>query len=243
MKAYYTAEQIINEALVGIGDAERRNYQVAAMYFMRGYRDFALFNSVQFKESWLTINTQNRTVKLPEDCLHVDKLGLIINGEIFTFTESTDMPTPSDPLNSDLLSDRREDGNIVRIPTTGYGAKGSNLEYYFHVDMRKRRIILNRLFVDKTRLADSSEVLLRYVSNNVENLVEAIIDGDSANMLISYVEWKLISSRPDLYDRGYRAEKKMQFEEDERKYRLLSLPSVQELLDAMYETSGQGVRL
>lgn len=242
-RAYYIAKDIINEALAGIGDFQREYYMDASMQFMRGYRDFALFNSFEEKEAWLTVNMLNYTVKIPEDCLRVDEIGVSINGEIFTFTESKNMVSPSDPLDSQLLTDRNEDEAISRTPTSGYGTKGSNQEYYFKVNEAKRRIELNRLAVDKTRFADRTEVLLKYVSNDITDLNEARIGGDAANMLIAYVEWKVVASLPEKYDRFYRAEKKMDFEDAERKYRMLLMPSVQEMMDVIYETSSQNVRV
>lgn len=243
MKAYYSGAQIIDEALAGIGDFNREYRMDAAMHFMRGYRDFALFNSFQVKEVWLEVNALNYTVKMPEDCLRVDEIGVSIAGEIFTFTESSHMVSPSDATNRELLASRGEDENIVRTPSSGYGTKGANLEYYYKVDERKRRIILNRLSVDQTRFPNSTEVLLKYVSNDIDDLNEARIGGDAANMLITYVEWKVVQALPEKFNRFYRADKKLDFEEAEAKYRILLIPSVQEMMDVIYETSSQNVRL
>lgn len=242
-KAYYTGKQVINEALVGIRDMGRENYALGAMFFMKGYRDFSLFNINQMKESWETINTLNRTIALPEDCMRVEEVGVSINREIFTFTKSDDMISPSDPIDSQLLTARDENDSMNRSPVSGYGTKGANMEYYYKVDYKKRRIVLNRLAVDTTRFADRTEALLRFVSNDVDDLNEARVNGDAANMLISYVEWKLVASRPDKYDRFYRAEKRDEFELNEAKYRLLLIPSINEMLDVMYETSSQNVRI
>ena len=243
MKGYYTGNQIIDEALAGVGDVDRTNYMNAAMYFMRGYRDFQLFDAFQEKEAWKTIDTNTNTIKIPDDCIRVWKVGVNVSGEFFTFTESHDMVLPSDPIDGQLFTDRNETDVISRSPQSGYGAKGVNLEYYFKVDELKRRIHLNRAAVDKTRFADRTEVLLKYISNNLDDLDKARVGMDAANMLIAFVEWKLVSSRPDKYDARYRMEKKVEYEETESRYRVLLIPDVGEMLDTIYETSGQNLRI
>jgi hypothetical protein len=170
-------------------------------------------------------------------------VGVSIGREIFTFTESKDMVSPSDATDRELLSSRDESDNIVRSPIDGYGAKGRNQEYYFKVEENKRRIVLNRLAVDKTRFADRDEVLLRYVSNDIDDLNEARISGQAANMLIAYIEWKVTQALPDKFDRFYRNEKKVDFEEAESRYRMLLIPDVGEMMDIVYETASQNVRI
>lgn len=243
MKAYYTAKQVINEALAGVGDFQREYYAEAAMYFMRGYRDFALFNSFQLKSAWLSINALNRTVKIPEDCLRVESVGVSINGEFFSFTESEDMVKPSDPLDSQLLSDRNESDEINRSPRSGYGTKSTNMEYYYKVDESNRRILLNRIAVDKTRFADRTEVLVKFVSNNIDDLNTAVIDGSAANMLIAFVEWKMAEALREKFNRFDRADKKLNFEEAESRFRLLLIPSIDEMMDVIYESAGQNARI
>lgn len=242
-KGYYTATQIIDEALLGIHNTDRSWYLEGAMYFMRGYRDYQLFDAFQEKERWVEINALNNTVQLPDDLVRLNEVGININGELFSFTEATNMVKPSDALDSTLDALRNEDDKIDRTPSVGYGAKAQNVEYYYKVDEAERRVILNRVAIDKSRYADRSEVLLRYISNDLDDLEKARVNGDAANLLISYIEWRLVASRPDKFDARYRAEKKAEFDRSETRYRTLLLPSVQEMLDAMYEKSGQNVRL
>lgn len=242
-KGYYTASQIIDEALLGVQDDSRNGYLEAAMYFMRGYRDFQLFDAFQEKEKWVEINALNNTVQIPEDLVRFNEIGISISGEFFSFTEAQEMVRPSDALESGLLSDRNEGQTIDRTPSVGYGAKGQNVEYYYKFYEAERRIVLNRLAVDKTRFADRSEVLIKYISNEIDDLEKAKVSGDAANMLIAFIEWKMVASRPDKYDARYRMEKQQEFDRNETRYRTLLLPSVQEMLDAMYEQSGQNVRL
>lgn len=241
-KGYYLANQIVDEALAGIGDFNRKNYMEAAMYFMRGYRDFQLFDAFQEKEQWITINTSVNTVAMPDDLIRETEVGVNIRGEFFSFTRSDDMVSPSDPIDGQLFTARNEGDSIDRSPQAGYGAKGLNLEYYYKPDYNKRRIVLNRASVDTVRFADRTEVLVKFISNDVDDLDTTRIGMDAANMLISFIEWKMVAARPKDYPLGYADRKQAEYDRNESRYRILLLPNVDELLDTIYETSSQNIR-
>jgi hypothetical protein len=239
---FRTANQIINESLASVRDFDRKYYNEAAMYFDRGYREFKLFNDSSFKESWETITAIN-TVNYPKDAIRLLSVGVVSDGEMFTFTRSDDMVAPiTSPIDSFLDSDRGEDDTLRRVPQIGYGAKSVNVEYYYFDDRKKRRIVLGRAAVDVSRFAARGEVLVRYVANEVDNLDALHIPDDASNLLIAYIEYKLVESRPDKYDRGYMAEKKQNYREEVRRYEALELPSLQDMIDVIYETSGQTPR-
>lgn len=243
MKGFYTANQIIDESLAGVQDFERKYYNEAAMYFLRGFRTFKLFHEAGcVKEAWLPITPIN-TVNYPEDVMRLITVGVSVNKELFTFTRSDKIVSPiSSPIDAVFDTDREENDSIERTPTDGYGTKGANVEYYYKDEPDKRRIVLGRLAVDKTRFADRSEVLLRYVSTGVDNLDSTYIPNEAANLLISYIEYKLVESRPDKYSRFYIADKKENYREEVNMYDALNLPSLDELADMIMETSSQNVR-
>ena len=243
LKGYYSANEVISEALLRVGDAEQLRFAEAAMYFVSAHRDFQLYHSTDEKQAWVTVNALNNTFLLPEDCVKVLSVGVSVNREFFSFTKSDSMTQPSDVLDSQLLSDRDENDNISRAPYSGYGARALNVEYYYTVDSRKRRVILSRAAVNKTRFADRNEVLIKYVSQDIESLESTKVAVPAVNMIIAYIEWKLISARPNEYPANYRAEKKQDFLESEAMYRLLSIPDIDELMDVIYDSSGQNVRI
>lgn len=239
-KGYYTGREVIDNALMHVG-FDRSYYNIGASHFMSMMRDYKLFHVAEEKEAWLPINNLNYTVAYPDDAIKIISVGVSINREFFSFTESSEMVKPSDPIGRELLSSRSESANIQRN-TTGYSSEGTNVEYFFHLDNRKRRLILNRAAVDKTRYADRSEVLVKFVSNDVDNLSETRVGMDAVNMIMAYIEWKLVSNKPKEYSANYVESKRRDFLEAEASYRLLNIPDVGELMDAIYETSGQNIR-
>lgn len=239
-RGYFFGNEVIDNALMHLG-FDRSYYNIGASHFMSVMRDYKLFHVAQEKESWLNVNSLNYTVQYPDDAIRITDVGVSINREFFPFTEASEMVKPSDPIGRELLTSRSEADNIQRN-TTGYSAQGLNVEYYYHLDDRKRRIILNRAAVDKTRYADRNEVLVKFVSNDVDNLSETRVGMDAVNMIMAYIEWKLVSNRPKEYSANYIESKRRDFLEAEASYRLLNIPDVGELMDAIYETSGQNIR-
>ena len=239
-RGYFFGNEVIDNALMQLG-FDRSYYNIGASHFMSVMRDYKLFHVAQEKESWLNVNSLNYTVQYPDDAIRITDVGVSINREFFPFTEASEMVKPSDPIGRELLTSRSEADNIQRN-TAGYSAQGLNVEYYYHLDDRKRRIILNRAAVDKTRYADRNEVLVKFVSNDVDNLSETRVGMDAVNMIMAYIEWKLVSNRPKEYSANYVESKRRDFLEAEASYRLLNIPDVGELMDAIYETSGQNIR-
>jgi len=239
-KGFHSVDNIVREALIEIRDFEAVNYAEAAHYLMKGFRDFQLFhNHGSIKEAWRPVTAIN-TCNFPEDLLRLIKVGVIVDGEFFPFTRADDLVNPSDPLDLSLTAD--ENTTIDRTPSYGYGARAHNLEYYYKEDRSNRRVILNRVSVDKTAFADRQEVLFKYVSNGVEDFNTTYIPDDAANLLSSYVVYKLVSARPDEHNMNYIMLKKEDYIEAKRAYDMLEMPSLQDLEDMLYENSGQNVR-
>lgn len=242
MKALYTAQQVIDEALAGIEDFERNRYQSAAMYFGRGYREFQLYHSMEIKDSWIPLSSI-WTIPLPDDYLGFISVGIAINGEVFSFTreDKTLLPT-KDPLRIALDSTTTETDDIVKVPTYGYNAKSFNTKGYFKIDIAQNRIVFKDNFLEQFQNSDRTEVLLRYTSMGMSNLRETYIPGMAANMLIAYIEWKLVASRPKQYPMNFIQMKEQEYKLECSKFDINALPNIDELYDMIYESAGQSAR-
>ena len=240
LDGFRTANNIIDESLAALRDEGRTMYNEAAMYFDRGFREFRLFHdSGSIKESWQPVTAIN-TVNYPKDLLKLISVGVVVDKEFFTFTRSDKMVAPiTSPIDASLDSDREEDSTLRRTPTYGYGTKAGNVEYYYKDDKVGRRIVLGRMALDITRYASRSEVLVQYVSTGLDNLDETYIPNEAANLLMAYIEYKLVESRPEKYGRAYIADKKQNYFEEKAMVAALEMPSLDELIDVIYETSSQ----
>lgn len=242
MKALYTAQQIIDESLAGIEDYERTRFQAAAMYFGRGYREFLLYHSTEIKDSWIPMS-EIWTIPLPDDYLGFISVGIAIDGRTFSYTKEDKILTPTkDPLRQALDVDTTESADIVKVPTYGYNAKAINIKGYFKIDQRNNRIVFKEQFLQQFQDSDTDEVLLRYTSTGEGNLREIYVPGMAANMLIAYIEWKLVQNRPKQYAMNYIQDKKNDYIMESSMFDINAMPNIDELYDLIYETAGQSVR-
>ena len=210
------------------------------MFLGRGYREFQLFHAGgELKQDWQDISSIN-TVPYPKDLMRLIEVGVLIGGEMFPFTRADRSASISNP--TDLVRTEDESSTLYRAPTYGYTAKGHNAEYYYHEEKDKRRIVLSRMALDVARYEARSKVLFRYVSDGLNDLNQVVIAADAANLLMAYIEYKLIQARPEKYNAQYRMEKKEEYIEQQRMYDALNMPSIWELEDVIYANSGQSVR-
>lgn len=241
MKTVYNCDALINEALIGIQDFGGTRYPEAAMYLLRGLRDFQIFHGASVRYSWQQI-TPIQTITLPDDYLNFVSVGVSIGGKMFTYTRDNQMIVPSDPLQGILHDDRIENEHTIR-KSNYLGANGYNAEGYFKLDPQHNRIVLKQTLIDMLTEADRTEVLLGYVSTGIDgDLKNSYIPTAAANMIIAYIEWKLVASDPEKYPANFRADKRSEYELAAEQFDLLALPSIDELYDAIYETSAQSIR-
>jgi hypothetical protein len=242
-KLVYTAAQIIDEALMGIQDFDRKRYSEAVMYFGRGFRDYMLFHAAYVTTKWLPVTAIN-TVDFPEDYMNMLSIGISRNGEIVTFSKAGRMLNPiSDPLQQTLNTTRGEDETIQRLPLSGYNAKGINTDGYFYIDPANERVVLKDSFLIQYSNSDRTEVVMTYVSNGFgDDLRNTYIQSIAANMLISFIEWKLLESDPKTNANRIMM-KQLQYENEADKFDIHSLPDLDELYDVIFQTAGQSARV
>jgi hypothetical protein len=240
IKSWYTAKQVIDEALFVTGDIEKKNYEMAVMFFMRGYREFKLFLSTSYTKVWLPV-TPIKTIALPDDFIELVFIGTNVNGELFSFTKNSKIQSPSDPLQQTLNTARKEDDNLRVSPTWGYGAKGVNELGYFNLNEKLNRIELKQAFLTWYEQSQMSEVYLGYIGTEINDLNEAFVPLSSVNLITSYIasELELSKPKPNPFMIQMRERK---YKEEASKYNALALPSADELLDAIYQTSAQSIR-
>lgn len=235
-KGWYTASQVVNEALFLIGDVERKRYEEAMMQFARAYRDFCLFHKTSFSKVWLPI-TPVRTVALPDDFVELVFVGTVVNGELFAFTRNTKMVSPIDPL--EKTSSTLEAEKLSVSPLDGYATKGVNVYEYFNLNIQRNRIELKQAFMDFYQTSTVDEVYMGYISNDVSDINKALIPLKAVNMITNHIAYQMSinDGKPFVVQT-----RKYEFEKEALKYDALDLPTADELLDAIFETSGQSIR-
>jgi len=240
MKGWQTASQIIDEALFLVQDMAKTRWHEAVMYFMRTIRDYELFHNTSFSQTWLPISSIG-TIALPDDCLEFISVGVSINGEIFTFTKSDKMAMPSAPIRNKVVNDRGEEGLLSITPQSGSSTKGLNQEGYFAVDLKNNRVALKQAFLDYYTASQKTSVLVSYKGTGVNDVNTSYFPQKAVNMLTSKIAYDLTMSDPKSTPFIVQT-RRSEWEKDALRYDALSLPSADELLDAIYATASLSLR-
>lgn len=235
MKSWYTAKQVIIESLAIMGDYEQKRYEDACIYFMRTYRDFKLFHSTSFTKVWLPV-TAIKSVTLPDDFIDLVWVGTHFRGEVWTFTKNSRILSPSDPLQGTFNTSRYEDSSLLTPRSEGLNELG-----YFNLNLKENRIELKRSFLHFYNQSDTTEVYLGYIGNDINDINTAYVPSSAVNLITTGIAYQLALSavKPLPYIVSMREK---EFLRASGMYDALSLPSADELLDAIYETSSQGIR-
>lgn len=240
MKGWQTASQVIDESLFLVGDMLKTRWHEAVMYFMRAIRDYELFHSSAYTQAWLPVSSIS-TVALPEDCLDFISVGVSANGEIFTFTKNEHISNPSAPIRNTTLTSRNENATLSVTPQSGFATKGTNEQGYFGVDLKNRRIILKQAFLEYFTSSQKSEVLVSYIGTNITDINTSYVSSKAVNMLTSKIAYDLTLSNEKATPFMVQT-RRVEWEKDALRYDSLSLPSADELLDAIYSTSSLSIR-
>jgi len=232
-KSWYTAKQVIIEALAIGGDFEQKNFELAVIHFMRCYRDFSLFHNTSFTKVWLPV-TAIKSITLPDDFIDLVWVGTHFRGEVWTFTKNSRILSPSDPLQGTLNADRHEDTSLTVNSVI-------NERGYFNLNLKENRIELKKSFLDFYNQSDTTEVYLGYIGNDINDINTAYVPSSAVNLITTGIAYQLALSavKPTPYIVSMREK---EFLRASSMYDALSLPSYDEILDAIYETSSQGVR-
>mgnify|MGYP001766100659 CR=1 FL=1 len=241
MTGWHTAQQVLTEALaIYKGEKGIERYEEGLLYLSRCFRDYQLYHASSFVKVWLPVSAI-RTVALPEDYMELVFVGISQNGEVFTFTRNDKIATPSAPLNDVIISDRNEDDDIEVNPFDGFASGGYNLYEYFTVNEKKKRIEFKQPALEYYGQSDTTEVLVGYIGTGLFDLNTSFVPAKAVNMITLDIAYNLAMSEPKKDWNHVQALKRM-YDEAAIKFNMLNLPSADELLDVIYETSGQSIR-
>jgi hypothetical protein len=139
----------------------------------------------------------------------------------------------TDPLGINVNSDMGEGedievNNYSTKATGGYNDKG-----YFDIDLPNHRILI--------RNHNESQIILRYVSTGIEDMETTYIPVEAINYIKAELEYKLEFRNPKLTN-GQKVLMKQAIDEATSKMDVFHMPEMDELIDAIYETSGRGAR-
>jgi len=182
--------------------------------------------------SKLTVDTDTNTIDFPDDYVHYISLNIADDGRLWSLTrEDSLVPTTSTNDDGEYLDE--DDGEGVdlgeEVVPIGYGTRGGYNDYYFREDRKNRRFIINGI--------TTTSVVLAYISSGINTDSSTSIPIYAEEPLEYYVLWKIAeysdAKQVDIYA------KRQSFNNALRRMKKLLAPSLQEMKDALYESSNQ----
>lgn len=233
LKGLQTADQVIRSVLFRTEDYDLLTYQRGVDYFIDVYRDANLFFVNQTKDIILDVSAIG-VATLPDDYVDYVKVGVPIGGEIFTFTKRGDIiRLDTDPLGVTVDEDMGE-GQDLDIAYTYSRATGMfNDQGYFDIDEPNNRILV--------RNTEATQIILRYVSTGIDDMETTYIPSQAINYIKAELEYRLELKNSKLTN-GVKSLLKVKVDEEMAKLDTVNMPTLDELIDSVYETSGRGAR-
>ncbi len=181
----------------------------------------------------LVLDTDTNTIDFPNDYVGFVSLSVPDNGRMWTLTrDDRIVPTTSTDGNGDEYLDE-DAGETVDLGEeanySGYGARGGINDWYYSIDHKNRRIIINGLEADF--------FILTYISSGINASSATYIPLYVQEPLEDYVRWQDAKYK-DAQDQDY---KKKLFEESQRRMIKLNAPTFSEIKDALYRSANQSI--
>ena len=187
---FVNLDYVVNNALMDMNDFSMENYKRFIQWAVRGFTDLNLHILDSVKVAYLPLSSA-KTAALPSDFIDYMKIGMEINGEVWTFTLNPNMNFPRkvdecgevQPTNTQNIDDKVV-GTRSIIPNFGYyfamhfrngqyvgemyGLGGGYNNAYFRIDEQRNQIVF-----DSEIPAD--EIILEYKSTGISQNGGSII--------------------------------------------------------------------
>lgn len=244
---YLTLLQVVKAFMNERKEKSLANIEGYLQIAMEGYTDMQLFETNNIEVAYLSINPDTLVALLPDDFVTMTKMGININGKMWTLTMNNDivLPRPSsicdiEPASVDATT--VVDGGYFFAPHYRYGKYLDNLygigggfnRAYYRIDMARRVIYFQGHI-------PNNEVILEYKSNGVKP-GGAVVPRVAVPALKAYLHWKTLEYNPTVS-----MNEKMRKEQlyDKELYKLKEIEcsfTLSEYLDNSWSTYSQSIK-
>jgi len=201
-RGYVNLDYVVRSVMSDLKQYTFHNYQALLQLAAEGFTDLNLFVTNNVKVAYLPIN-ENFTVDLPEDFIDYVKIGILLNGKVWTLGYNKDIALPrtvdrcGNTLPSIVSCSSNDDD--INFPTWGfyfanhfrngqyvgelYGLGGGFNFAYYTIDHDKRQIVL-------TDGVPKEEIILEYKSSGIDAEGSTTIPRQAVRAIKEYVHWK-----------------------------------------------------
>lgn len=223
-----TIDNIVKQAQL-LGNYDDSYYMKFSQIAINGLIDFNLFhipNAVNTVK--IEMNDRNY-ISLPSDYVSFIAIGIPYKGRLFTFTRDHKLVRTISIENGveTLVLSEGEGAIIDNGLLDGYGARGAKNQYYYDIDLKNRRIIINGI--------PRAEVQLQYISSGIHYDSTTYIPISAKNALVAYILFKY-SLHDKTLNNNHRQLIKEDYISELNKLDSLNWPTIDELRDLFYST-------
>lgn len=252
---FVNIDYVVKQCLADIQDYSTTQYQRFLQFANLGFIDLNLFVLENIKVAYLPVNP-NKTVNLPDDYIYYTKVGIEVNGKIWTLTlnDSQLMPRKTDDCGETIppsVEITSQDPANNRLPDYGYyfashyrngqyvgemfGLGGGFNTGYFRIDVEKRQITMNsEVPVD--------EIILEYKSTGISADGTDIIPRQAVQALRAYIHWQRIENNEKIAESKKARKQELYYIEYEKLQLLEGSFTIDEYLDSTYKVVTGTVR-
>lgn len=249
--SYLPIQTVVRSYMNRKGEKALTNFQRYLQIAIEGYSSIGIFEGNVVEVAYLTVNQETNTVQLPVDFITYFKIGVNINGRLWTLTKNDDMvplrpeticAAPIETVATSTDIDYSLLGGYYFAPhyryggyvDTLYGLSGGFNTAYYKVDY-KNMVIQFQGYVP------NGEIILEYQSSNVSS-GSMLIPRQATPAVRSYLDWACI-----LHDPRVPMNEKLNFERlhniDLYELKLLNCSfSLDEFLDNQYASYSQSIK-
>ena len=222
-------KNIVNGLLLKEGknnDDFARYLQVA----VDGIRDMHIHDFDVVATKVVSVDSTTKTFNFPTDYVRYESVSTVVNGMWWTYTKKDELVPLTDDDSTTIQSTMPNVSDVLL--THGLTDGGGHNLYYFKEDRKNSRFIVSGFTPDV--------VVLRYVSNGLSSDGDFTIQGYAKMALEAWIRWRM--SEYDNEPISHQDRKDRRYKEERRKMRMVTEPTVDEIMDAIYATTGQGTR-
>ncbi len=219
MQTVDTIDTIAREVAFEKGESLER-LELYIHYGKEAYRDFKFDMAKEIKTVRLEM-TPWKSLKLPDDCLDLVKVGVVVRGQILTFTHDQYLPMDRQKCDKSIdtvLPSGRQGSFLPITGPTAFFASGSYVYYsnyyneygefkgrlyglagndnglgYYRWDREKKEVHLN---VNSS--LETAQFIVEYIGN-CDNPTEATVVNPLAKKMIKfYIDWRLAERDPNV---------------------------------------------
>ena len=176
----------------------------------------------------VSVDSTSNTFDFPGDYVRYKFIATPIDGRWWTYTEDGEMA----PLQDDQASPEDVQSSLPNIAEYNFydslGKAGGWNKYYFREDRKNRRFQVGGYTPDV--------VVLKYISNGIDSTGDINIPDYALLAIEDYVRWKIQDYNGAAQSEILRLEK--QYKDSLRQMRQVFRPTLQEVKDSIYASSG-----